>query len=142
MREKKRERERCVRANIKKTHFKPYLWWRYIVDIFFLWEQEEKLKELIKHLNEKHPTIKFTAEWSQTSINFLDVTVSLIGGKVTTDLYVKPSDSHQYLQPSSCHPYHCKKRVPYSQALRLNRICSDPNSFDRRYSDLEKWLIA
>ena len=46
--------------------------------------------ELIQHLNEKHPTIKFTAEWFKTSINFLDVTVSLVGGNITTDLYVSP----------------------------------------------------
>ena len=81
------------------------------------------------------------AEWPQTSINFLDLTVSLIGRKVTTDLYVKPTDSHEYLHSSSCHPYHYKKGIPYSQALRLNRICSDPSSFDRRCNDLEKWLI-
>ena len=92
---------------LSEIELKPYLWWRYIDDIFFLWEYgEEKLKDFIEHLNEKHPTIKFTAEWSQTSINFLDVTVSLIGGKVTTDLYVKPKDSHQYLHSASCHPYH------------------------------------
>ena len=77
--------------------------------IFFLWEHgEEKLKMFSEYLNEKHPTIKFTAEWSQTSINFLDVTFSIIGGKITTDLYVKATDSHQYLHPSSCHPYYCK----------------------------------
>ena len=87
-------------------------------------------------MNEKHPTIKFTTEWSQTSINFLDVTVSLIGGKVTTDLYVNPTDSHQYLHSFSCPPHYWKKGI-----LHLNRICSDPNSFDRRYNDLEKWLI-
>ena len=92
-------------------------------------------------MNGKHPTVKFTAEWSQTSVNFLDVAVSLTGGKVITDLYVKPTDSHQYLHFSSCHPYHCKKGIPYSQALCLNRIFSDSNSFDRRYNDLEKWLI-
>ena len=92
-------------------------------------------------MNEKHPAIKFTAEWSQTSINFFDVSVSFTDGKITTDLYVKATDSHQYLHSSSCHPYHCKKGIPYSQALRLNRICSDPISFDRRCNDLEKWLI-
>ena len=92
-------------------------------------------------MKEKYPTIKFTAQWSQTSINFLDVTVLLIGGKITTDLDVKATDSQQYLHCSSCHPYHCKKGIPYSQALRLNRICSDPISFDRRCNDLEKWLI-
>ena len=127
---------------LSETELKPYLWWRYIHDIFFLWENgEEKLKEFIEHLNEKDPTIKFTAECSQTSINFLDVTVSLTGGKINTDLYVKPTDSHQYLHSSSCHPYRCKKGIPYSQALRLNRICSDPSSFDKRCNDLEKWLI-
>ena len=109
---------------------------------FFFWEHgEEELKEFIEHFNEKHPTIKFTVEWSQTLVNFLDVTVSLIGGKVTRDLYVKLTDSHQYLHSSLCHPYHCKKGIPYSQALRLNRICSGPNSFDRRCNNLEKRLI-
>ena len=102
---------------------------------------KKKFKEFIEHLNEKHPTIKFTAEWSQTSINFLDVTVSLIGGKINTDLYVKPTDSHQYLHSSSCHQHHCKKGIPYSQALHFNRICSDPSSFDKRCKELEKWLI-
>ena len=76
------------------------------------------------------PTIKFTAEWSKTSINFLDVTVSLIEGVIETDLFVKPTDSHQYLQSSS-----------YSQALRLNHICSETNSFDKCCNDLERFLL-
>ena len=127
---------------LSETELKPHLWWRYIEDIFFLWEHgEEKLKKFIEYLNEKHPTIKFTAEWSQTSINILDISVSFTDGKISTDLNVKATDSQQYLHSSSCHPFHCKKRIPYSQALRLNRICSDPISFDRRCNDLEKWLI-
>ena len=110
--------------------------------LFFFGNMEKKLKNFIEYLNEKQPTIKLTAEWSQTLINFLDVViVSLIGGKITTDLYIKAADSHQYLHSSSCHPYHCKKGTPYSLALRLNRICSDPISFDRKCNDLEKWLI-
>ena len=48
---------------------------------------------------------------------------------------------HQFLDPTSCHPYHCKKGIPYSQALRLNRICSDNKTVDRRCNDLEKWLM-
>ena len=58
-----------------------------------------------------------------------------------TDLFVKPTDAHQRLDPSSCHPDHCKKGIPYSQALRLNRICSDNESFDKRCNDLEGWLM-
>ena len=77
-----------------------------------------------------HPTIKFTAEQSKTSINFLDVTVSLVEGVIETDLHVTPTNSHQYLQSSSRHPFHCKKGIPYSQASRLNRIYSETNSFE------------
>ena len=54
-------------------------------------------------MNEKHPTTKFTGEWSQTSIYFENVTISLTGQKVTTDLYVKPIDSHQSLHSYSRH---------------------------------------
>ena len=92
-------------------------------------------------LNKKHPTIKFTAEWSKTQINFLDITVYVENGKIKTDLYVKPTDICQYLHSSSCHPYHCIKGIPYSQTLRLNRIFSNSRSFDRRCNDLERWLL-
>ena len=101
-----------------------YLWHSYIDDIFFLWKNEkEKLKEFTEHLNEKQRTIKFTAECFQTLIILLDVTVCLIAEKVTTDLSVKLTDSHQYLYFFWCHPYHCKKRIPYSQAFYLKITC-------------------
>ena len=112
---------------LKEPEYKQCLWWRYIDDIFFLWEHgKNKLKSFIDKINKVHRIIKFTAEWSKTSINFLDVTVSLIEGVVETDLYVKPTDSHQCLRSSSCHTFHCIKGIPYSQALSLiNRICSE-----------------
>ena len=89
-------------------------------------------------MNKIHPTVKFTAECSKTQINFLDVTVSLENWNIKIDLYVKPTDTHQYLHSSLCHPYHCKKEIRYRQTLRLNRICLDSISFDRRYNDLER----
>ena len=38
-------------------------------------------------------------------------------------------------------PYHCKKGIPHSQALRLNRVCSDYENFDKSCNDLENWLM-
>ena len=60
--------------------------------------------------------------------------------EVSTNLYVKERDSHQFLQPSSCHQYHCVKSVPYSQALRLNRVYSNNIFYDNRRHQLEKGL--
>ena len=110
---------------------KPYIWWRYIDDIFLIWEHsEESLKLFLEKINSIHPTIKFTADWSCSSVDFLDVKVIMKDGKIITDLYVKRTDTHQYLDSSLCHSYHCKKSIPYSQALRLIRICSNNAFFD------------
>ena len=120
---------------------KPLIWWRYIDDIFFIWEHgEESLSNFMKALNEFHSTIKFTSQCSNKKINFLDVNIELSNGRLSTDLFIKSTDTHQYLESSSCHPYHCKKGIPYSQALRVNRICSNVENFDKRCNDLEFWL--
>ena len=123
---------------LNKVKKKPNVWWGYIDDIFFISEHgEELLKEFINEINSFHSTIKFAADWSKEKICFLDVEVTLNNGVLSTDLFVKPTDTHQILNPASCHPYHCKKGIPYSQTLRLNRICSDNNNFDKRCNELD-----
>ena len=83
---------------LQKAEFKPYIWWRYIDDILLLSEHgEENLTSFIDETNKMHPTTKFTAYWSKILINFLHVTVSFVEGIIETDLYVKPTHSHQYL---------------------------------------------
>ena len=58
-----------------------------------------------------------------------------------TDLFGKPTDKHQFLNPSSFHRYHCRKGIPYNRVLRINRTCSDNESFDKGCMDLETWLM-
>ena len=48
-----------------------------------------------------------------------------------TDLYIKPTDKYQYLHIGSCHPKHTKSAIPYGQALRLRRMCSEETNFDK-----------
>ena len=56
------------------------------------------------------------------------------------DLYTKPTDKHQHLLHSSCHPLHTKRAIPFSLALRLRRICSSDESFTLRANKLIKYL--
>ena len=84
----------------------------------------------VEYLNNCLPSIKFEAETSLSSVNFLDVKVKLSPeGCLTTGLYTKPTDAHNYLSYSSCHPPKCRDSIPYSQFLRLRRICSDTSDF-------------
>ena len=89
-----------------------------------------KLLQFVEHLNLCHPTIKFTSEISHQSINFLNTTLTLKDGKISTTLYCKPTDAHNYLLFSSSHPKHCKEGIPYSQFLRVRRICSNIEDYD------------
>ena len=120
---------------------KPLLWLRFIDDIFLIWTHgEECLRTFIGELNNFHRTIKFTAEWSHHSIPFLDTCVMLKDGCLTTDLHQKTTDTHQYLSFQSCHPRHCKLAIPYSQALRIRRICSSDIQFAQHTHKLKSHL--
>ena len=77
----------------------------YIDDTFAIWPYgEEQLLEFLEKINLFHPSIKFTAKWSAKSVVFLDTTVTVDNeGCLITDLYKKPTDTHQYLHRHSCH---------------------------------------
>ena len=70
--------------------------------------------------------IKFTKEHSPSSIVFLDTRVILNpkSQKLYTTLYLKPTDTRDFLHFSSSHPRTQKLGGPYGQFLRIRRICT------------------
>ena len=130
------------RRLLDNANIKPLIWWRYIDNIFTIWcHGEASLETFMEDLNQAHPTIKFTAEWSRSSNPFLDTRVLLENEQLTMDLHVKPTDTHQYLAANSCHPRHCKEAIPFSQALRMCRICSTNDDFKKRSLELKSHLL-
>ncbi|XP_071139779.1 uncharacterized protein [Mytilus edulis] len=120
---------------------KPLSWFRFIDDVDMKWNKsDEDLVTFITHANNIHPSIKFTHEKSKFKIAFLDTSSSLTEGIISTDLYSKPTDTHQYLSPKSCDPAHLTKSIPYSQALRVKRICSNTETTKRQLRKLETRL--
>ena len=135
--------DRLERGLLSQAQVKPYIWLRYIDDVFMVWTGTElELLEFLNYINEAHDTIKFTWDWSRERINYLDVQVINNNGRIETDLYIKPTDKHQYLYHTSCHPRMCKESIPYAQALRLRRICSRLDWFNHRAADLCRFLVA
>ena len=103
-------------------------------DIFMIWQHgEDELNIFLEKLNNNvYLSITFICEYSPEKVNYLDVRIIVREEKLITELYVKQTDSHQFLNPSSCHPYHCIKLIPYSPVLRINLICSEDFPFDLR----------
>ena len=45
--------------------------------------------------------------------------------KIMTSTYSKPTDTHQYLSPKSCHPQQQTRHIPYGVIHRIRRNASD-----------------
>ena len=115
------------------------LYLRYIDDIFFIWKNSEaELKSFIKEINEIHPTIKFDVKYSYKEISFLDTTVRITSNnELVTILHKKPTDKQSFLHHKAYHPSSTKKSIPFSQALRLSRICSDKIDYFNQLEELK-----
>ena len=55
---------------------------------------------------------------------------------VSTSVHFKPTDSHSYLLHSSSNPSHVKNPIPFSQFLRLRRLCSDDADFSNKSEEM------
>ena len=68
---------------------------RYLDDCFAIWNKsEEDLKKLHAMLNSLHESIKFTVEYDNVKLPFLDVLVYKQNNKLNTDIFYK-SDWYQ-----------------------------------------------
>ena len=121
---------------------RPSQWWRYRDDIFYLWQQGlSALNSFTDYINSLYPTIKFELVFSENKLNVLDVTLHLVDGFIQTDVYSKPTDSHLYLPPSSAHPRHVFKAIPFGVASRLRRNCSEDAFLTKRLEEYKGYLV-
>ena len=125
---------------------------RYIDDGFITWPKRLNLQHFVDALNSLHPSIKFTIKKGTNGVinglrvqihNFLDVLLLLhVTGKIETDVYYKPTNSHDYLPYDSHHPEHTKKNIVYGLAKRIVEFVSNYATEEKRLNELYEYLIA
>ena len=118
------------------------LWERFRDDIFGLWKGTyEELLSFTEWLNTLMPGIKFKLEsYSYTSVNYLQVTVYKHENKLVTTRYEKPTDTHAYLLPKSCHPAHIARNIVFGVAVGCRRLCTLDSEFDKHSETLIKYF--
>ena len=109
--------------------------------IFFIWTHgEENLQNFMKELNNFKSNLKFTFECDNNSIDFLYLNVKLNNGVLTTAVYIKHTDHHQYLHYGSSHPDNIKRSIIYSQTLWASRLCSFKEDFANHSEKMKTWF--
>ena len=58
-----------------------------------------------------------------------------------TNMYVKPTDCHPYLDYSSSHPNHIKRSIVFRQSLRARRLCSLESNFLKYCTKMKSWFL-
>ena len=116
-------------------------WKRYLDDCFLIWNRNESdFSDLNQILNDLDPDIKFTWQKSSVEIPFLDVLVRKKDDKISTDIFYKNTDTHQYLHFGSSHPRHIKRAIPYNLARRICTIVSEEETRNQRLDELKTFL--
>lgn len=121
----------------------PTFYKRFIDHFFGIWLQgEESLLAFIEHTNTVHEDIKLTHQFGHQA-TLLDVALTIAGDSISTDLHTKQIDTstHQYLLPSSDHPPHAHRGLPYGLGIRIKTIVSG-EVLERSLEELATILAA
>ena len=131
--------EKTVFSSNQDLLEKIKLWKRFIDDVLMLFRgSKEECEQLVEWLNSLMPgVVKFKYEYSFSRIVFLDLEISIKNGKLETSLHTKPTNKQLYLDFKSNHPEHCRKSIPYSQALRVVERCATPNDREVQLANLK-----
>ena len=97
---------------------------------------KEELNVFIDSVNSVHPALNRSWEISENSLAFLNINICINDNVLSTSVHYKPTDSHNYLLHSSSLPQHVKNAIPFSQFLRLRRLCSDDTDFNIKCEEM------
>eukprot|EP00061_Rhincodon_typus_P018233 g47332.t1 len=59
-----------------------------------------EFEKVINFASSFHPVLTFTWSISDSSLPFLDISVSIYGNRLATNIHYKPTDSHSYKSKS------------------------------------------
>ena len=113
-------------------------WWRLwsFVDVWVC------SLDFIHFVQNFHPSIKFTYKISPVSVEFWYILVNIKCGQFTISVFYKPTDAHSCPYFHSSHHPNTKASIPYSQFLRLWRLCSDKEDFLLQVSRMSEFFSA
>ena len=92
-------------------------------------------------LNTLDETLKFIMVVGGNNICLLDLKMSIQSNRLETTVYSKPTDSHLYLEASSCHKKSSKNGIMKGVDLLLCRICSPKEYFKIKSSEYMAYNI-
>ena len=121
---------------------------RFIDDVLGVWlchpcpSQDRLLwNDFCNDMQQWHGLV-WDCEAPSTSVDFMDLSISIVGNRVKTTIYEKPQNLYLYLPSHSSHPPGQGTGMVLGQLLRFRRLCSDAVDADEKVRHLHSRLCA
>ena len=117
-----------------------FLYRRFIDDVLGIWlpatvDDAASWTSFQQAMNDPAYALTWEVSPRSTTVDFMDLTISIEGSRIVTTLYEKPSNLHLYIPPKSCHPPGLLSGVVYGMIHRFHSLCSNSDDIRRRTGD-------
>jgi hypothetical protein len=97
--------------------------------------------EFCHDLNQWHG-LEWECEAPSTTVNFMALTITIIGDRVETTIFEKPQNLYLYLPAHSSHPPGQGTGLVLGQVLRFCRLCSNTDDANAKMKEFHSCLYA
>ncbi|XP_023229967.1 uncharacterized protein LOC111630148 [Centruroides sculpturatus] len=82
---------------------------RYVDDVFILWKNNRAIAEFVDRVNDNEEGLRLKLEQkSSMKVHFLDISIIFRRGRISTNVFIKPTHSPLYIPANSNDPYRYK----------------------------------
>ena len=72
-----------------------------------------------------YPGLTWEFNGPTNKVDFMDLTISITNGQISTSLFEEPLNLHLYIPPHSAHPPGLLPGIVHSTLFRIFTLCSD-----------------
>ena len=98
------------------------------------------LEKFISFVCNFHPTLQFGYQISSSCLSFLDIKLQITYNHITASIFYKETHSYSYRHNDSSDHSKCITSIPFSELLRLWRLCSDDEDFKTKANDMSAFF--
>ena len=98
------------------------------------------LQKFISFVCNFHPALQFEYQISSSCLSFLDIKLQITDNHITTSIFYKDTGSHSYFHNDSSHNPKCITSIPFSELLRLRRLCNGDEDFKTKANEMSTFF--
>ena len=117
------------------------VYFRYVDDIFAIFNNEADSKEFLDRLNSQHKNLQFTMEKSTNTLPFLDMELKIHNNNLQSWIWRKPTHTGVFLNFKAVCPLKWKSNLIGCMLNRAKNICSNRQLFQNEVEKLRSMFF-